>query len=121
MLFNDADDPSDPRRLEQVRTAFAQQPAAGVVYSSFRVIDQDGVEVSIEAMTASVAEVLKAHRHQPPQGDNTWIAISTRTGYINHTSFTACEPIWRPHTHFRPSASPKTRTFGCHHGCSDLT
>jgi glycosyltransferase involved in cell wall biosynthesis len=89
VLFNDADDLSDPRRLERVREVFVQRPATGVVYSTFRVIDQDGQEVPLAEMTPSVAEVLEAHRRHPPQGDNAWIAIGTETGYINHTSSTA--------------------------------
>ena len=89
VLFNDADDLSDPRRLEVVRWVFVEQPTTGVVYSTFSVIDQDGQLVPLEEMTGSVAEVLEAHRHHPPQGENAWIAIGTETGYINHTSSTA--------------------------------
>jgi glycosyltransferase involved in cell wall biosynthesis len=89
VLFNDADDLSYPRRLEAVRKVFVEQPAAAVVYSTFRVIDQTGSEVSLGEMAASVAEVLEAHRQDPPQGDDVWIAVGTETGYINHTSSTA--------------------------------
>jgi glycosyltransferase involved in cell wall biosynthesis len=89
ILFNDADDPPDPRRLEVVRRVFAERPETGVVYSTFRVIDQDGQEIRLAEMTPSVAEVIEAHRQHPPQGENTWIAIGTETGYINHTSSTA--------------------------------
>ncbi len=89
VLFNDADDLSYPGRLEKVRRVFVEQPATGVVYSTFRVIDQEGQVVPPEEMTASVAEVLEEHRHNPPQGDNAWIRIGTETGYINHTSSTA--------------------------------
>jgi glycosyltransferase involved in cell wall biosynthesis len=89
ILFNDADDLSYPRRLEVVRRVFVERPTTGVVYSTFRVIDQDGQELSLAEMTGSVAEVIEAHRQDPPQGDNAWIAIGTETGYINHTSSTA--------------------------------
>jgi len=89
ILFNDADDPPDPRRLEVVRRVFAEQPETGLVYSTFRVIDEAGREISLAEMTPSVAEVIEAHRHNPPQGDNVWIAIGTETGYVNHTSSTA--------------------------------
>lgn len=89
ILFNDADDLSYPRRLERVRQVFVEQPTTGVVYSTFRVIDQDGQDVPPAEMTGSVAEVIEAHRQRPPQGDNAWIAIGTETGYINHTSSTA--------------------------------
>jgi glycosyltransferase involved in cell wall biosynthesis len=89
ILFNDADDLSYPRRLEAVRRVFVEQPTAAVVYSTFRVIDQDGQEVPLAEMTGSVAEVVEAHRQHPPQGDNAWLAIGTETGYINHTSSTA--------------------------------
>lgn len=89
VLFNDADDLSDPHRLERVRGAFLERPAAGVVYSTFHVIDQDGRHVPLDEMTASVAEVLEEHRRGPPQGADAWIAIGTETGYVNHTSSTA--------------------------------
>lgn len=89
VLFNDADDVSDPRRLALVRRAFVAQPTAAVVYSTFGVIDQDGQVVPPAEMTPSVAEVLEAHRRYPPQGENAWIGIGTETGYINHTSSTA--------------------------------
>lgn len=89
ILFNDADDLSYPRRLEMVRRIFVEQPETAVVYSTFRVIDQEGQELSLAEMTGSVAEVIEAHRQHPPQGDNAWIAIGTETGYINHTSSTA--------------------------------
>jgi hypothetical protein len=89
ILFNDADDLSYPRRLEVVRRVYVERPTTGVVYSTFRVIDQDGQELTLAEMTGSVAEVIEAHRQHPPQGDNAWIAIGTETGYINHTSSTA--------------------------------
>lgn len=89
ILFNDADDLSYPRRLEAVRRVFVEQPATGVVYSTFHVIDQEGRRLSLAEMTPSVAEVIEAHHHDPPQGENAWIAIGTETGYINHTSSTA--------------------------------
>jgi cellulose synthase/poly-beta-1,6-N-acetylglucosamine synthase-like glycosyltransferase len=89
ILFNDADDPPAPRRMEVVRRVFAERPETGVVYSTFRVIDQDGREIPLAEMTPSVAEVIEAHRRHPPQGDNAWIAIGTETGYVNHTSSTA--------------------------------
>lgn len=89
ILFNDADDPPDPRRLEVVRRIFVEQPGAGVVYSTFRVIDEAGREIPLAEMTPSVAEVIEAHHHHPPQGENAWIAIGTETGYVNHTSSTA--------------------------------
>jgi glycosyltransferase involved in cell wall biosynthesis len=89
ILFNDADDPPDPRRLEVVRRVFVERPEADLVYSTFRVIDQDGGEIPLAEMTPSVAEVIEAHRQHPPEGDNAWIEIGTQTGYVNHTSSTA--------------------------------
>jgi len=89
ILFNDADDPPDSRRLEVVRRVFVEHPETGVVYSTFRVIDQDGREIPLAEMTPSVAEVIEAHQQHPPQGDNAWITIGTETGYVNHTSSTA--------------------------------
>jgi hypothetical protein len=89
VVFLDADDSSRPGRLAAVRAAFGDSSAPAVVYSTFDVIDPDGQPVPLRAMTASIAEVIEAHRRGPPQGCEAWIEIGTETGYVNHTSSTA--------------------------------
>lgn len=88
ILFNDADDISNPKRLETVRQIFANDPSIGVVYSTFNVIDENGKSVSKEKLAGSIAEILETHTN-PLQGENVWIEIATNTGYINLTSSTA--------------------------------
>jgi hypothetical protein len=89
VLFLDADDLARAGRLAHVREAFGRRPSPGVVYSTFDVIDPAGRAVPLEAMTGSIAEVIEEHRKGPPQGPESWIAIGTETGYVNHTSSTA--------------------------------
>ncbi len=89
ILFNDADDISHPERLETVRRIFMGDPEAGVVYSTFKVIDENKKPVPEGALTPSILEILEGHRENPVQGKDAWIQIGTVTGYTNLTSATA--------------------------------
>ena len=88
VLFNDADDISHPRRLEVARKIFVEDPEASVVYSTFKVIDENSQIVPMEKLTQSIVEILEGHMHNPPQGINAWIEIGTEKGYTNLTSAT---------------------------------
>ncbi|MBN1698468.1 MAG: glycosyltransferase family 2 protein [Spirochaetales bacterium] len=88
VLFNDADDISDIRRLEVARKIFTDDPDASVVYSTFKVIDEESKIVPMEKLTQSIVEILEGHQHNPPQGMNAWIDIGTLKGYTNLTSAT---------------------------------
>jgi glycosyltransferase involved in cell wall biosynthesis len=88
VLFNDADDISDVRRLEVTRKIFVEDPEASVVYSTFKVIDEDSTIVPMENLTESIVEILEGHQGNPPQGENAWIDIGTEKGYTNLTSAT---------------------------------
>jgi glycosyltransferase involved in cell wall biosynthesis len=89
VLFNDADDMSHCRRLEVTRKVFIEEPATGVVYSTFKVVDEDGHETPEEYLTPSIREILDSHRHNPPQGKYAWIRIGTETGFTNLPSATS--------------------------------
>jgi glycosyltransferase involved in cell wall biosynthesis len=89
ILFNDADDISLPRRLERVRRAFLEKDDISVVYSTFEIIDEYSGRFPHKKVPASILEILQWHVADPPQGENTWIDIGTRTGYVNLTSATA--------------------------------
>lgn len=89
ILFNDADDLSHEKRLETVRNIFMSDPNAGVVYSSFLVIDEYDNFVPRKELTPSIVEILEGHEINPVQGYNSWIQIGTRKGYTNCTSGTA--------------------------------
>jgi glycosyltransferase involved in cell wall biosynthesis len=89
VLFHDADDVSDPRRLELTRRIFAERPEVDMVYSSFRVIDEDDHIVPLSALTPSISEILDGHIKDPVAGTNAWIRIGTETGYTTQTSTVA--------------------------------
>ncbi len=91
VLFNDSDDISDKRRLEVARKIFVQDPEASVVYSTFKVIDEDSKIVPMENLTQSIVEILEGHQGNPPQGINAWIEIGTEKGYTNLTSATVVD------------------------------
>ena len=88
VLFNDADDISDPRRLELVRERFAE-PDTNVVYMSFDVIDENDTVVPEEAICFSVREIINGHHNDVLEGEDAWIGISTKKNYTNLTSCTA--------------------------------
>lgn len=89
VLFIDADDVSDPRRVEAVRGIFERDPDADVVYTTFKVIDENSNLVPWEKLSPSIVEILESHQDNPPQGPNAWIEIGTTKGYTNLTSATA--------------------------------
>lgn len=89
VLFIDADDLADPRRLEVARKIFNEDPKASVVYTTFRVVDEESNSVPEEKLSPSIIEIIDGHKHNPPQGENAWIEIGTTKGYTNLTSATA--------------------------------
>jgi len=91
VLFNDSDDISDKRRLEVARRIFVQAPETSVVYSTFKVIDENSKIVPTKNLTQSIIEILEGHQGNPPQGLNAWIEIGTEKGYTNLTSATVVE------------------------------
>jgi hypothetical protein len=88
ICFLDADDISDLRRVEVARKIFVDDPEASVVYSTFKVIDEDSNIVPMEKLSESIVEILEGHQGEPPQGKNAWIEIGTTKGYTNLTSAT---------------------------------
>jgi glycosyltransferase involved in cell wall biosynthesis len=89
ILFADADDLSDRRRLEVVRKILMEDPGVSVVYSTCMIIDEHGKLVSRDKLAPSIVEILEGHDHDPVQGDNAWISIGIEKGYTNATSATA--------------------------------
>ena len=89
ILFNDSDDISDPRRLELVRKAFDSDDTVNVVYTSFDVIDENGVVVPHDKILMSVREIIDGHQVDIVEGEHAWIGIATRKKYTNLTSCTA--------------------------------
>jgi len=89
IVFLDADDLADPKRVEVARKTFLENENAGVVYSTFQVIDEYDNVVPRSILSQSIVEILESHDTAPPQGKDTWIQIATETGYTNLTSATS--------------------------------
>ena len=89
ILFNDSDDISDPRRLKLVRKAFEGDESVNVVYTSFVVVDQNGIPTPKENITPSVQEIIDGHKVDIVEGENSWISIAIKKKYTNLTSCTA--------------------------------
>lgn len=134
ILFLDADDLADPRRLELTRKAFEDEKV-NVVYTSFDVIDENNQIVPHDEITLPVREIIDGHKKDVVEGENAWIAIATKKKYTNLTSCTAvrttlaAEELFPPlsvsedcHTWFRYAAHPGKFVFlreikGCYRIC----
>lgn len=111
VLFQDADDLAHPRRLELTRRTLAECPGVDFVYSTFRVIDENGRDVPEEQLTPSIREIIHSHRHSPVVGPNAWIRIGTDTGYTSLTSTVAVRTVLaieQPFPHVRSSEDSHT-------------
>ena len=89
ILFLDADDLADPRRLEYTRAAFCSGNDVNVVYSSHDFIDEHGRPIPLDSLAPTVREAVDGHRQDPVEGEDAWIQIATRKNYANLTSCTA--------------------------------
>lgn len=90
VLFNDSDDISHPHRLEQVRHTFESDSSIGLIYSTFTIINTQGVSVDTRRVPVHVQEILKTHTADTiVEGHDAWIKMATETGYTNLTSSTS--------------------------------
>lgn len=89
VLFCDSDDISSESRLHVVRSIFDRSPRASVVYHPFKIIDEYSNLVELDSVTPNILETIEVLENSPPQGNNVWIDIATKTGYINLTSATS--------------------------------
>lgn len=89
ILFLDADDLADPRRLERTRAAFCSGEDVNVVYSSHDFIDEYSRPIPLDSLAPTVREAMDGHRQNPVKGEDAWIQIATRKNYANLTSCTA--------------------------------
>ena len=89
VLFSDADDVSHPDRLRRLRAEFDGDPDAGLVYSAFEVIDENGQRVERHLLGEPIRQILDAQAANAPHGYDAWKRIGTETGYANLTSSTA--------------------------------
>ena len=88
ILYNDADDISDPRRLELVRKAFEDE-SVNVVYTSFDIIDEYDNLVPDDKIALTIKEITDGHKVDIVEGENAWINIAIKKKYTNLTSCTA--------------------------------
>jgi glycosyltransferase involved in cell wall biosynthesis len=88
IVFIDADDLTHPWRVEVTRDIFKKNPNVGVVYSTFNIIDENGVPTPYSECSQSIVEILESHSN-PPSGKDAWINICTEAGYTNLTSTTS--------------------------------
>lgn len=120
ILYNDADDVSDPRRLELVRKAFDSDETANVVYMSFDVIDEYDRVTPEEEICLSVREIILGHRKNVLEGEDAWIGIATVKNYTNLTSCTAVKTKLAAQEQFpKRSVSEDSHTwlrYGAHPG-----
>ena len=90
VLFNDADDLSHPNRLQQVRRTFAARPEVDIIYSPFRVIDEQGRQVADTDIPPAIKSIRDGAMTDPAIGDHAWLKILTdKKGYVNLTSMTS--------------------------------
>ena len=90
ILFNDADDISHPDRLRITRNTFKEYPEAGLVYSAFEVVDENNVLRPISEIPSSIMEIYELYQNEEQlEGEDVWIDMGTRTGYMNKTSATS--------------------------------
>ena len=88
ILFNDADDLSDINRLKETRSKFKDEEV-NVVYSSFKVIDENDQIVEYHEICDSIKEILDGHTHDVVEGEDAWLKIALEKNYTNLTSTTA--------------------------------
>ncbi len=89
ILFNDADDISQPNRLECVRRVFEKEKRVNVAYSTFKVIDENDKLVNSKNLSNSIKEILDGHKSNLVNGENSWLKIALEKNYTNLTSATA--------------------------------
>ena len=88
ILYNDADDISDPRRLKLVRKAFEDE-SINVVYTSFDVIDENGNVTPRDQLSPAIKEIIEGNEFDAVEGEYAWINIALKKKYTNLTSCTA--------------------------------
>jgi glycosyltransferase involved in cell wall biosynthesis len=89
ILFNDADDCSDLKRVEHVKRIFDNNEDVDVVYNNFIVIDELDNPVPYENLSQSILEIIRVNNTSPPTGNNMWLKMGLYYGYTNLTSATA--------------------------------
>lgn len=88
IMFQDADDIAAPNRLEVTRHIF-DTTQADLVYSPFKVVDENNDLVALDKISHSIRDILKAMEHKPPMGKDVWKIIGTDTGYVNLVTSTS--------------------------------
>lgn len=77
------------RDLKLQKKIFLSDPHTDLIYSTFKVIDENNKLVPIENIPSATLEILESHRQNPLEGEDVWIKMGTETGYTNLTSSTS--------------------------------
>ncbi len=88
ILYNDADDVSNPKRLEYTRKIFKDEEV-GVVYSTFIPIDENDKEIPYKNLVESLKNILDGNKNNPIHGKDILIKLATEKNYTNLTSSTS--------------------------------
>lgn len=99
VMFNDDDDISHPDRVALTKEFFSSYDV-GVLYSSFKVIDEDNVTIDNEAIPKPIMEILNTHNNCPVEGALAWKRMGTETGYTNTTSATSVSLKYQQNCYF---------------------
>lgn len=82
IMYLDHDDIADLRRVEITKRIF-NTTNADLVYSPFKIIDENNDAVPLDKISFSVLDILKAMEPKGPSGNDLWKIIGTETGYVN--------------------------------------
>lgn len=86
VLFADADDLYDPRRLARTQEIFVSHPEVDMLYSTFAVIDEHSLERPRSDLPPSIKEILDAHGPEVVIGPGPWESVACQIGYTSLTS-----------------------------------
>ena len=113
ILFLDADDLADPRRLERTRAAFCSGSDVNVVYSSHDFIDEYGRSIPPERLAPTVREAVDGHRNNPVGGRTPgYRSLHART-MPTLLPAQQCGCPWHWPSPFLMLRSPRTPIPGC--------
>lgn len=89
VLFMDADDLCHPDRLARTAATFESEPEVSFVYSTFSTIDENGRDLPLSRVTASIREIRRTHEVAPVEGREVWRQVALETGYTTPSNTVA--------------------------------
>lgn len=89
VLFLDADDVCEPSRLAASRAALDANPRAGLVYSSFAIIDEHSQPRPVAELPQAIAEIFEDQADRDQLLRRPWREMACQRGYMSLTSTVA--------------------------------